>query len=201
MTVSPHRALIVDDERISRQMVQFALEQKGFQCDSAEDGVEALHRIAERPYDVVVTDLLMPRMNGGELVIRLCHLPCAPVVVVHTSVLEPEVIHGLKCEGVNEIVSKPTDYTQMADKIQTLVNSQRSRRGRTIRWKLWRRASAAAKSNPAAQLFGLGDEWIQSVASRRESFRFGIIILACFLFGLGWGHALSPHVATICKLF
>lgn len=127
MAFASARVLIVDDEAISREMVQFALGHNGFQCDVAEDGMEALQRIAECPYDVLITDLLMPHMNGGELVIQLCHQPCRPLVVVHTKVLKAEVIDGLKREGVDEIISKPTDYTQLARRIRTLMKNRQSR--------------------------------------------------------------------------
>lgn len=201
MTPSPTRILIVDDEPILREMAELAFEQKGFECDSAADGIEALQRIGERSYDVVVTDLLMPRMNGGELVIRLCNLPSAPIVIVHTSVLEPEVIRGLKSEGVAEVVSKPANYSEIAGTIQALLERQRSSMGRSIRRTSGICTFTSMRSNPFIQMFGRTDEWIQRTTSRRESFRFTILLLACFLFGLGWGESLSSHVAILCKLF
>lgn len=201
MTTSSARVLIVDDEPISRKMVQFALELHGFECDLAEDGLAAQQHLAQHHYDVVVTDLLMPRVNGGELVISLCARPWRPIVVVHSAVLEREVSRGLKREGVDEIFYKPTDYTKMAEKIQSLVASRRSRQPWRGRWDKWRRASAPTESHNAIRLFVTGNEWIQSRPARREAFRFGIIVLACILFGLGWGHSLTPQMAGVCMMF
>ena len=182
-------------------MVQFALELKGFECDLAEDGWAARQHLAQRHYDVVVTDLLMPRTNGGELVIALCARLRRPIVVVHTGVLEPEVTRGLKREGVDEIIYKPTDYAKMADRIQALVERRPSHPTWPGRWNKWRRASTPTKPHQANRLFATGDEWIQSRPYRREAFRFAIVILACILFGLGWGHSLTPQMAGICKMF
>lgn len=201
MASSPIRVLIVDDEPITGELVQFALESKGLHCDLAANGEEALQRIVQRPYDAVVTDLLMPGMNGGELVIELCNQPQPPVVVVHTSVLEPEVLRGLKREGVDEIVCKPGNYAELAKRIETLVEGRRLRQAWIDRWTQRRQSSTAVTSHPAIQLFVRGDEWIQGALSRRETFRFGIIILACILFGLGWGHSLTPQLAGVCQMF
>jgi DNA-binding response OmpR family regulator len=200
MTSSPIRVLIVDDEPIPAELVQFALESQGFHCDLAASGEEALQRIGQCSYDAVVTDLLMPGMNGGELVIRLCSRLQPPVVVVHTSVLEPELFRGLKREGVDEIVCKPANYPELARKIKTLVEGRRLRYSWLGRWSQQRRTSSPMPSHPAARWFGDADNWIQSSPARRETFRFGIIILACILFGLGWGHSLTPQVAGVCQM-
>jgi serine/threonine protein kinase len=120
------RALVVDDEAISRKMVTFALEREGFQCDGAADGFEAMSKFESNPYEVVVTDLKMPNKNGGELVVELLELDRPPLVVVHTSVLEPEVARGLIDEGVDDIVFKPVDYAAFAGKTRALLDRRRA---------------------------------------------------------------------------
>lgn len=191
------RVLIVDDEIHSQMRVQFALEQVGFQCDLAADGFEALHLIAENRYHAVVTELVLPHTNGGELVIKLCAQNQAPIVVVHTRILEHEVYCGLKNEGVDAIYYKPTDYSTMARGIRTLVEGEFS--SASPRWKKWRRGSTS--ENEFVQILRKGDGWIQSSNMRVETFRFTIVILACVLFGLGWGHSLDPRIAGVCKMF
>lgn len=120
------RALVVDDEAIARKMVMFALEREGFRCDGASDGVEAMSKFESSGYEVVVTDLKMPNKHGGDLVIELLGQNNPPLVVVHTSVLEPEVARGLIDEGVDDIVFKPVDYAAFAGKTRALLNRRRS---------------------------------------------------------------------------
>jgi CheY-like chemotaxis protein len=126
MTAFHAQALVVDDEPISCKMVKFALEREGFQCDCATDGADAMQKFLSGDYEVVVTDLRMPKKNGGELAIELLSHPVPPLVVVHTSVLEPEVAQGLIDEGVDDIVFKPVDYAAFAGKTRGLLNRRRA---------------------------------------------------------------------------
>jgi CheY-like chemotaxis protein len=190
------RALIVDDELHSQMRLQFALEQTGFQCDLARTGHDALQLIEDGRYHVVVTELILPETNGGELVIKLCSLKPSPLVVVHTRSLEHEVYCGLKNEGVHAIFCKPTDYSQMARQIRTLVEGHMTRVDQAPK-------SETTSTTPGevVRIFRKGDGWIQDSKARVETFRFTIIILACILFGLGWGNSLDPGIAGVCKMF
>ena len=71
MPVTALQALVVDDDAIARKMLTFALEQEGFRCDGAEDGLQADAKIAQRAYDLVVTDLKMPNKHGHSLAVDL----------------------------------------------------------------------------------------------------------------------------------
>lgn len=193
------RVLIVDDEPRSQIRMQIALESVGFQCDIAGDGDEALLRIAESRYHAVITELVLPKTNGGELVFQLCAEVDAPLIVVHTRPLEQEVYVGLKNEGVDAIFYKPSDYNAMARSIRSLVEGRATPRTAQDRWKKW--CHESARSTSVLQTLRHGDGWIQDSTIRVEAFRFMIIILACILFGMGWGNSLDPTMAGICRMF
>lgn len=194
------RALIVDDELHSQMRLQFALEHAGFQCDLAADGQDALQKIADCRYHVILTELILPNTNGGEFVIKLCQLEARPVVIVHTRTLETDVYRGLKEEGVDAIFTKPADYALMARDVLAVVERCLSPQISNLRWKQWRQGGARAQSE-VVQFLKQGDGWIQHSSVRVEAFRFTIIILACVLFGLGWGNSLDATMAGICKMF
>jgi DNA-binding NtrC family response regulator len=79
------RVLVVDDESSQRSAVSRMIERWGFETDTAVDGAEALQKIQERDFDVVVTDLMMPGMDGMELLRRLREDPgSAPAAIVLT---------------------------------------------------------------------------------------------------------------------
>lgn len=63
--------LIVDDEPSIREFLAFVLEDEGFSVSTAADGIEALDAIERRHTDIVLTDLMMPRMDGFELIRQL----------------------------------------------------------------------------------------------------------------------------------
>jgi len=65
------RVLAVDDEPQVRAVVSHAFQLWGWECDEAADGEEALAALAAQTYDLVVTDLVMPRLDGVELIARI----------------------------------------------------------------------------------------------------------------------------------
>jgi CheY-like chemotaxis protein len=81
------RILLVDDEPELLEAWSFALEYAGYEVELAGDGVQALAIIGERVPDLVVTDLMMPAMNGEELCRRIREKPdwAAIPIIVHTS--------------------------------------------------------------------------------------------------------------------
>ena len=114
------QALVVDDEPISRQMIVFALQQEGFSCVSADDGVEASRMLEFNDYEIVVTDLQMPNKSGFELVHEMMSLDRRPLVIVHTALVQPNIAKELISLGVDDIVFKPVDYATFASKIRAL---------------------------------------------------------------------------------
>jgi len=118
-------ALVVDDDAIARKMLSFALEQEGFRCDAAEDGMQAQTKIADRAYDLVVTDLRMPRKHGHSLAVELLQEETRPVIVIHTSVDDPRLTKDLMSRGVDDIMYKPVLPATFAAKAKSLVSRRR----------------------------------------------------------------------------
>ncbi|MGH7134621.1 MAG: response regulator, partial [Pirellulales bacterium] len=116
-----YRALVVDDEPSVRMIATRELSRYGFICDAARDGLHALELLADARYDVVVTDLRMPGMNGHALAVDLLNRPNRPVVVVLTGVTEPRLAKDLIARGVDDILFKPIDQSILASKVRSLV--------------------------------------------------------------------------------
>lgn len=77
------RILIVDDDEPVRNALQRWFSLRGFEADVAEDGLDAVEKCAQGEYDVILTDLEMPRMGGIEAMARIRRLlPGVPVVVL-----------------------------------------------------------------------------------------------------------------------
>jgi len=127
-----YRALVVDDEAIARRMLTFALEQEGFACDAAHNGVEASGLISGRAYDLVVTDVLMPHKHGHALVVDLLATPDRPVLIVHTSVDDPRLTKDLLIRGVDDIVYKPTNYATFAARAAAFIERRKLARGGAV---------------------------------------------------------------------
>ncbi len=128
-TSSAYRALIVDDDPVTRAMWSFALRQEGFQCDMAENGREAENKLAEAHYQLVVTDLRMPQQHGFDLAANLVKHPRRPVIMVHTAVDDPLVAHALLRLGVDDLSFKPGSYPILALRARVLVERSARRSG------------------------------------------------------------------------
>ena len=120
-----YRALIVDDEAAVRQLTIRALAIEGFQCQTAADGREAQQLLRDTTYDVIVTDLRMPNLNGHALITELMQSKYRPVIVVLTGVLEPSLVKDLITRGVEQIEFKPIDCTMFGAKVHALVSRYR----------------------------------------------------------------------------
>jgi chemosensory pili system protein ChpA (sensor histidine kinase/response regulator) len=115
--------LLVDDSISVRKFVGQMLEKAGFEVTTAIDGTEALSRLEERQFDVMVTDLEMPRLNGYELLEDVCRRPAArelPIVVLSTR-------SGAKHQslarrlGVSHYVTKPVTEEAFVRLIESLA--------------------------------------------------------------------------------
>jgi chemosensory pili system protein ChpA (sensor histidine kinase/response regulator) len=103
------RALVVDDSRAIREALTSMLAREGWIVDVAEDGSRALALVEQLPYDLVVTDLEMPRMGGFELIDRLRAEPrtrATPVVIVSSRVT-PETRRRARELAVKGLIAKP----------------------------------------------------------------------------------------------
>jgi DNA-binding response OmpR family regulator len=116
-----HRALVVDDEKVIRRLVAKALADEGVQCDLAADGDEAAQLLAAHQYDLLVTDLKMPNRHGHSLVRDVLLLSPRPIIIVHTSVMEPKIARDLLSRGIDDIIYKPSDALLVAAKAKTLL--------------------------------------------------------------------------------
>jgi len=125
MESGPFRVLLVDDLPEIRHLSARALAQEGFTSYQASDGVEALERLRETQFDVVLTDLHMPGMHGHALAVEVLQLKSRPLVVVLTALLEPRMAKDLLARGVDDVMFKPIDFRAMAGKLAGLVKRHR----------------------------------------------------------------------------
>jgi chemosensory pili system protein ChpA (sensor histidine kinase/response regulator) len=101
--------LVVDDERHVARVLTVALERAGYTVETARNGEEAVIKLVELKPDALLTDIMMPRMNGRELVAVVCNqFPDRPVpIVVMTSSLELEHRDWVKNYSDLHFIEKP----------------------------------------------------------------------------------------------
>lgn len=115
------RVLLVDDEWTIRQQLSRALTMAGIRCECALDGDDALDRYVHGRHELVVTDLRMPERHGHSLAVTLLEQPDPPKVIALTGVTEPRLAKDLLARGVADIVFKPVNYFDLADRLKGML--------------------------------------------------------------------------------
>jgi two-component system response regulator ResD len=119
-TASPPRVLVVDDEPIVRDVLTRYLAHEGFEVDSAADGHAALRAIEGRPPNVIVLDLMLPKLSGLEL-LRLVRLESSvPVIILSAKVSERDRIAGLEL-GADDYVVKPYSPGEVVARVRAVL--------------------------------------------------------------------------------
>ena len=117
--------MVVDDSVTLREMIADLLKGRGLNVTVASDGVEALEQIKTNRPDLVVLDIVMPRMNGYEVCRRLKSDPktqSLPVVMCSSKSEEFDRYWGMK-QGADAYIPKPVDQEQLLQTVKQLVKS------------------------------------------------------------------------------
>src|SRR5580704_2281773 len=117
------RALVVDDEPQMRALVGRALVNEQIVCDFAEDGAAARKKLDETPYDIVVTDLRMPNVNGHVLCQSLLGRADRPLLIAMTGVVDPRLGRDLRARGIDAIFEKPLDFLVFGKQIRAMIDN------------------------------------------------------------------------------
>jgi CheY-like chemotaxis protein len=102
----PGRVLVVDDDPGVLEVTMMVLRNHGWQAEGAGDGLDALRRLQHEPFDVVVTDLQMPRLDGLGLLREILRMEHPPPVVVQTSLLDAPLETRLHWAGAFRVLMK-----------------------------------------------------------------------------------------------
>ncbi len=116
------KLLIVDDEPIIRDLCARAL--KGFTILQANDGQEALELLRQHEVDVVLTDVMMPRLNGLDLLRQIKEETPDQIVILMTGYTEKEVILQALKAGADEFISKPLNLLQLRTTIDKTLEKR-----------------------------------------------------------------------------
>jgi two-component system response regulator ChvI len=111
---------LVDDDQNILTSVQMSLEAEGFAVRTYTDGAEALKGLAEKPVDLAVLDIKMPRMDGMELLSRIRQKSRMPVIFLTSKDEEVDEILGLRM-GADDYIKKPFSQRLLIERIRALL--------------------------------------------------------------------------------
>ncbi len=119
------KILVVDDERHIVRLVQVNLEKVGYQVVTAYDGVEALEQVAKETPDMVILDVMMPRMDGFEVLKKLqadAKTRDIPVIMLTAKAQDADIFRGWS-SGVSSYLTKPFNPRELLTFVERIFQS------------------------------------------------------------------------------
>src|SRR6266550_444803 len=112
--------LLVDDEDSVRKVLAFPLERDGYAVVQAADGEEALRQFSEQPIDLVVLDIMLPRLDGLEVCKRLRATSTVPIIMLTARDDELDKVIGLEL-GADDYITKPFSIREFRSRVRALL--------------------------------------------------------------------------------
>ncbi len=121
------KVLVVDDEKLIVKGIRFSLEQDGMEVDCAYDGEEALEKVKQNQYDIVLLDVMLPKLTGFEVCQQIRDFSDVPVVMLTAKGEDMDKILGLEY-GADDYITKPFNILEVKARIKAIM--RRSGAGR-----------------------------------------------------------------------
>lgn len=114
------RVLVVDDEKLIVKGLRFSLEQDGMEVDCAYDGEEALNAAAEKKYDVILLDVMLPKFTGFEVCQQIREYSDVPIIMLTAKGDDMDKILGLEY-GADDYITKPFNILEVKARIKAIM--------------------------------------------------------------------------------
>ena len=114
------KVLVVDDEKLIVKGIRFSLEQEGMEVDCAYDGEEALNMAREKEYDMVLLDLMLPKVNGLEVCQQIREFSDMPIIMLTAKGEDMDKILGLEY-GADDYITKPFNILEVKARIKAIM--------------------------------------------------------------------------------
>lgn len=134
------KVLVVDDEKLIVKGIRFSLEQDGMQVDCAYDGEEAVQMARAGEYDIVLLDVMLPKLTGFEVCQQIREFSNVPVIMLTAKGDDMDKILGLEY-GADDYITKPFNILEVKARIKAIM----------------RRVDSAKNDNAAPKVIEIGD--------------------------------------------
>ena len=113
------KILLVDDEPLIVKGLKYSLEQDGYETDSAADGEEALQKFASSQFDLILLDVMLPKIDGTEVCQRIREKSNVPIIMLTAKGDDMDKILGLEY-GADDYMTKPFNILEVKARIKTI---------------------------------------------------------------------------------
>ena len=114
------KILVVDDERVMVKGIKFNLENEGYQVDTGSDGEEAVDKARMGQYDLIILDLMMPKIDGLQACMKIREFSNVPVIMLTAKGEDADKIIGFEC-GADDYITKPFNILELKARIRAML--------------------------------------------------------------------------------
>lgn len=114
------KLLIVDDEQDIREVIREYAEFEGHETDEADDGMKAVGMVRDNDYDLVIMDIMMPRLDGYSAIKEIRKFSSVPVIILSARVEEYDKLFGFEI-GIDDYVTKPFSPKELMARISAVI--------------------------------------------------------------------------------
>ena len=114
------KILVVDDEKVLVKGIKFNLENEGYQVDTGSDGQEAVDKARANQYDLIILDLMMPKIDGLQACMKIREFSNVPVIMLTARSEDADKIIGFEC-GADDYITKPFNILEVKARIRALL--------------------------------------------------------------------------------
>lgn len=115
-----NKVLVVDDEKLIVKGLKFSLEQDGMQVECAYDGEEALECARKNSYDMILLDIMLPKMDGMEVCQQIREFSDVPIIMLTAKGEDMDKILGLEY-GADDYITKPFNILEVKARIKAIL--------------------------------------------------------------------------------
>lgn len=120
------KALVVDDEKVIVKGIRYSLEQDGMEVDCAYDGEEALAQARESHYDIILLDVMLPKLTGFEVCQQIREFSTVPIIMLTAKGDDMDKILGLEY-GADDYITKPFNILEVKARIKAIMRRMQKR--------------------------------------------------------------------------
>jgi DNA-binding response OmpR family regulator len=131
MSEGSARILLVDDEQAIQTLLTYPLRKDGYEVIAAHDGREALDRFGEGKFDLVVLDIMMPKLDGIEVCRRLRARSQVPIIMLTAKDDEIDKVLGLEM-GADDYITKPFSVREFRSRVRAALRRAEMRQGEPV---------------------------------------------------------------------
>lgn len=119
------KVLVVDDEKLIVKGIRFSLEQDGMEVDCAYDGEEALDMVQKKEYDIILLDVMLPKLTGFEVCQQIREFSSVPIIMLTAKGDDMDKILGLEY-GADDYITKPFNILEVKARIKAIMRRSKN---------------------------------------------------------------------------